>query len=373
MKNPTRALVITGIFPPDHGGPASYVPRICNALIDRAIDVKAVITLSDKILHDDYKFQVMRIQRSANRFKRILKLAAYVRRHIDNVDVIYVNGLLFESMFLLKVVWSKPVVVKIVGDVVWEISVNKRFYTGGIEAFQSHNRIGLTTILKAIRNHLLSKADGIIVPSKYLQTIVQKWVGDKTKLQLIYNSVDEKAFKAEKRLYDVVTVCRLVPWKGVSELIDLCIENRLRLNIVGDGPLRNFLESRAIEFPDLINFTGALPQDRVASEISKGRIFVLNSSYEGLPHVILEAMLVKVPVIATNVGGTSEIIVDDFNGYLVHPTNTQMLNKRVCDLIKNPNKRFKFTVNAMKVLRQKFSSDNMYQKTLSMLEDVAQR
>ena len=93
--------------------------------------------------------------------------------------------------------------------------------------------------------------------------------------------------------------------EGIDNIILSCIENNLTLNIVGDGPLERDLKLLSRDsLNKLIFFSGKIDPKKVIPEISKAKIFVLNSSYEGLPHVLIESMKAKTPIIATNIGGT---------------------------------------------------------------------
>jgi len=78
---------------------------------------------------------------------------------------------------------------------------------------------------------------------------------------------------------------------------------------------------------------GTRPRDAVFSCLKFSDLFVLNSSYEGLPHIVLEAMLVFVPVIATDTGGTGELVKNEYNGLLVQPGDREGLKNSINRLI----------------------------------------
>ena len=88
-----RVLLVTGIFPPDHGGPASYVPAIASGLKEREHEIVAVITLSDSLAHDDshFGFPVVRLPRARFRPKRLLQTIVAIYRLAQLSDVVYLK------------------------------------------------------------------------------------------------------------------------------------------------------------------------------------------------------------------------------------------------------------------------------------------
>ena len=94
-----NVLIITGIFPPDIGGPASYVPAIASSLVQRGHKV-TVITLSDATIHSDavYPFTVIRILRSMARLLRVLKTIERISSHGKKADILFVHGLALEAV-----------------------------------------------------------------------------------------------------------------------------------------------------------------------------------------------------------------------------------------------------------------------------------
>jgi len=101
--------------------------------------------------------------------------------------------------------------------------------------------------------------------------------------------------------------------------------SRLKLIIIGDGPLEGRLKSvvKQHDFDNQIIFTGA--RDDIPEMLQKMDIFVLPSLGEGISNTILEAMATALPVIATNVGGNSELVVQDKTGLLVPPNNPKAM------------------------------------------------
>jgi glycosyltransferase involved in cell wall biosynthesis len=120
----------------------------------------------------------------------------------------------------------------------------------------------------------------------------------------------------------VVFAGRLAPQKGVEDLIDALdllqhVLPTLKTLIIGDGPLRERLEGRALAFQlaPHVKFLGH--RDDVPRLLAASDLLVLPSLYEGLPNVVLEAMQFRKPVVATAAPGTTEVVVDGETGLLV--------------------------------------------------------
>ena len=125
-----KVLIVTGIFPPDIGGPATYVPLIAKALRERGHQVTVLTTSEPENLRWDdsiYPFQVFRINRRQRIWLRSLKCVVEIFRLGRIADVIYANGIYFEAVIANKFL-RKPLVMKIVGDEAWERSQHVRPY-----------------------------------------------------------------------------------------------------------------------------------------------------------------------------------------------------------------------------------------------------
>ncbi|MBW1833827.1 MAG: glycosyltransferase family 4 protein [Deltaproteobacteria bacterium] len=142
------------------------------------------------------------------------------------------------------------------------------------------------------------------------------------------------------------------------------------LNLIGDGPLLDLVQSQAEGFriTDRIIFWGE--QDNVAEHLSKCQIFVLTSNWEGLPRSILEAMRAGLPVIVSDVGGVSEAVVDEKTGFLIPRKDNKTLQNRLKILIADPEKRKKMGKAGRESYEKNFTFNKMAEKTLQVYEEV---
>lgn len=372
-----RILIVSGIFPPDIGGPASYVPAIGSDLTAAGHEV-IVLTLSDSLSQRDehYPFRTVRLPRRIPRLFRWILTVAAILRHGARAGVWYVNGLAMEAS-LARLVLRKPMVIKVVGDLAWERAVNHGWTRETFEEFQRARHRGRTGMMERLRSWWTRQARAVIVPSAYLGRSVEGWGVPRGRLRVIYNAVEVEAAGRDARAADetftLITVARLTKWKGVDGILrSLAGFPEARLVVVGGGPERAGLEQLAgdLGLGGRVRFAGPLGRTETHALIARSDVFVLNSTYEGFPHVVVEAMRLGRPVVATRAGGTPEIVEDDVNGRLVEPGD--YVGLRVClkGLWRSPDDRQRLA-RAAAGTAARFGFQSMADDTRKVLEEAA--
>ena len=137
---------------------------------------------------------------------------------------------------------------------------------------------------------------------------------------------------------------RLHPQKGFSDLLTAFAQVRqripsVRLFVAGDGELRDDLEAqaRSLGMAAVVTFAGVRAD--VSEVLAALDVFVLPSLWEGMPNAVLEAMASGLPVVATAVGGTPEVVVDGVTGLLVPPQDPGALAQAIGHLLRDPDLR----------------------------------
>lgn len=209
--------------------------------------------------------------------------------------------------------------------------------------------------------------------SKEIQYMMTEEYKLKNKAELIYNPVDVDKFYKNSEKYEgisLITAGRLSKEKNQKLLIDavkiLSQEyQNFSLRILGDGPLRDELMAyvQNNELDKIVHFEGNV--SHVEDYFSKSDIFVLTSSYEGLPLVILEAMAAQLPIVSTNVGGIKDIVTN--NGILVNSGNVNDLVNALKKLIEDKSLRKKLGDNSLKNV-QKYDSGIIANQYIELYE-----
>jgi colanic acid/amylovoran biosynthesis glycosyltransferase len=173
------------------------------------------------------------------------------------------------------------------------------------------------------------------------------------KLRLVRSGIDPREYAGrpaagvpDRRGLHVLNVGRLVPLKNQAILIPAIAELRrrgvpARLTIVGDGPERETLMAlvRDSELADHVALVGNVGQHHIGAHYASADVFCLPSLSEGLPVVLLEAMAMELPIVATRVAGVPELIAHGENGLLVDPGDHEALIAALEDLASNAARR----------------------------------
>lgn len=322
-----KLAVFAGIFHPDSGGPATYLREVLPQFQARGAQVRAITYSDTPTVPHSYPYPLTRIVRRALPL-RVLEYARAARELLAWGDLAFVHDL-----DLPLVGRRVPRVLKVVGDTAWERAVRKGWVAPemDIDAFQTAPLSAAAAFQRWMRSQRARTFDAILVPSEYLKRMVVRWGVSEARVTVIYNALppDAQAVTLSQKearmqlglLLDhalLVTVGRLVRWKGIDHLIAaLRRVPQARLLIVGDGPDRQRLTALAADLGSRVTFWGAVPRDRVALALRAADYKVLYSGYEGLSHVLLESLNAGTPVIASDKGGNPEVVQHNVNGLLV--------------------------------------------------------
>lgn len=168
-------------------------------------------------------------------------------------------------------------------------------------------------------------------------------------------------------------VGRLHPQKDFSTLLTSLARLRkdipdIHLLLVGDGPLRDDLESQAQSLGLSTSVTLAGHRNDIPDILGALDIFVIPSLWEGLPNAILEAMGAGLPVVATRVGGVPEVVVDGETGLLVPPRDPDALAGAILRLLHHPNLRWRMGRVGRNRVMEHFSIEQMVRRTEALYE-----
>ena len=378
-----KILITVGIFPPDIGGPASFVPKIAELYSNSGHDV-TVVCLTDRKQTDNLNFKVVRILRNQNLLIRWIKTVSQIIRQGYNADLFFVNGLPMES-YIANIFTRKKLIRKIVGDWAWERGMNKKIINESFDEFQNNKHNLHLEIAKFSRGWTATKADLIITPSNHLKNVVKGWGVKENRIKVIYNGTKLKnkpdpIDDQPNDYFKFITVGRLAPWKNIDIIIE-ALNDYKKANqnfifyIVGSGPEEIKLKKLVndLDLENFVTFTGQLQKDDLNYYLQKSDIYIQASSYEGLPHVILEAMSHNLSIISTPIGGTNEVIQDGKNGWVWELENNFKPNKNnlieiLNNLKLNSSDDINKRTNAQNLLFSTFDEDKNFQMYLELVK-----
>jgi glycosyltransferase involved in cell wall biosynthesis len=330
-----KVLIVSGIWPPDVGGPASHGPEVARFLMARGHSVRAV-TSAGPIGAEASGFPLTVSRRDRPRPVRLASGAVAATRAASWADVLYSAGMYSRST-LAATMNRVPCVIKLASDPAYERARRLGLFSGSLEAFQQPQGGRRIRSLKRLRTAIVGRASRVVIPSEYLAGIARGWGLPAGVIAVVPNpapTVERLASREElRRRFGLdratfVFVGRLVPAKQLELAVGALRQvPEASLVIVGDGPERGRL-AEAIARADLadrVTLTGALPRVEAIEWLRAADAAVLSSAWENFPHAAVEALATGTPLLATAVGGVPEVIETGVNGILVPPGDEDQL------------------------------------------------
>ena len=355
-------LITVGIFPPDIGGPASFVPKIANHLIKMDNEVKIICLADEENLLLEDELDVLRIRRSTYLPRRWFKTISLIIKHGRKSDILFVNGLGVEAA-IANLYLRKKIVRKIVGDPVWERFYNKKRTSETFDDFQNLKHNLNVRIQKLIRNWSISSSEIVVTPSDHLKEFINK-TNPKTEVLKINNGIEITEFKRNKtplHEFNILINSRLVVQKNIHLVIEAMgsIKNLdINLKIIGEGGEFARLEDLItnLKLQNRVKMIGKVENNLISEYLKTSNLFIQASDYEGLPHSILEAINFEVPILSTEVGGCKDLLDDGDRGFIISsPLNKQQIAEKIDYIYENYDTALTKAVAAKKYIQNKYN------------------
>jgi len=245
---------------------------------------------------------------------------------------------------------------------------------------------------------ICAAAEFVAAETDYSRDLLrQRCPNSAAKIHRVYNGIDLERFPAlgdetarpavaPYHLPRIVSVGRLVAFKGFDNLIDACAELARRridfvCDIIGDGPLRETLQEKVkrLDLSSRVNLLGSLSQAAVLDKLQAADIFALASTTDAqgatdiFPTVILEAMASARPVVSTRLAGIPELVVDGQTGMLAPPGDFTALADALEQLMRDPELRLRFGHAGRARIEQHFRIEQTVAPLMQMLERSCSR
>lgn len=225
----------------------------------------------------------------------------------------------------------------------------------------------------------LSGVDVFVSPSLYLAEVYARAGVSIEKIRVIWNGVDVARFSSlAKRPSDggirFTYIGHFGSHKGIEVILDALMlipkTHKLSVNLVGGGELADHIRGRVrgLGLEAIVKFWGRVDNSQIEGVFRETDVLILPSIWpENQPVSITEAMAARTPVIASDIGGIPELIIDGYNGYLFQPGSAKELAKKMMELAINPDRIQTLGENGFKIIRDK-SFDRQLDKICSVYE-----
>ncbi len=361
---------MSGIWPPDVGGPASHAPEVAAFLAGRGHEVEVVVTADAAPAAESYpvRWIARSLPPGVRHAEGVRVIAARARR----ADVVYTTGMFGRSSLGASLART-PVVVKLTADPAYERARRWGLFSGSLAGFQVE-RGARTAALRRARDWDARRAAHVVTPSAYLRELALGWGVPADRATVLPNpapAVPSLRPRDELRVelgFDGPTLVfagRLTAQKSLPLGIEAARRAGVALAIAGDGPDR-----AALERLGGATFLGPLPRERVLELFRAGDAAVLSSSWENFPHTVVEALAVGTPVIATRTGGVAEVVTDGENGLVVEPEDVDALAAAIERFFADPELAARLRANAAASV-EGYSAASIYGRLEEILREAA--
>jgi L-malate glycosyltransferase len=231
---------------------------------------------------------------------------------------------------------------------------------------------------EAIRDHLL--AGGHIAPEKIV--VIRNGLSDAAERAALDDDGRAKqraALLRELNLDEgaklIGLVARLQPVKGHRYFIEAAgriaaVEPNAHFLLVGDGALRREIEEQA-ERLGVKHRVHLLGDRKDAASIAAGfDVAALASLHEGLPNAVMEAMAAGAPVVATAVGGTTELVIDGATGFLAPPADAEAMARRILDALRDPDRSARMAAQGRRRVLSQFGMRLMIESVERLYDEM---
>jgi len=239
---------------------------------------------------------------------------------------------------------------------------------------------------------ICAAAEFVAAETDYSSELLRRRCPDSAaKIHRVYNGIDLEHFPTPvsaivNPVPRIISVGRLVAFKGFEHLIEACAELARRgfdfvCDIIGDGPLRDGLQAKikSLNLSRRVGLHGSLSQQAVFEKLQAADIFALASVTDAqgasdiFPTVILEAMASARPVVSTPVAGIPELVVDGQTGILVSPGDVPALTQALEQLLRDGELRLRYGRAGRARIEQHFRIQQTVAPLLRLLEDAVRK
>ncbi len=317
-----KVILATGIYPPEIGGPATYVRALAGELSKKGVDV-TVITYGEPHTAEDWK--VIKVSKSIP-ILRWISYALALRAHGKDADAVIAFSSISAGVPLWLSHLTKPKkILRLGGDFFWERYTDQ----GGMKSLREW--YASKPQFQGAMQTILSTFDHIIFSTRFQEEIYEKFYSSLPAHRVIENALPAGLLRKHERHspFRILFMGRFVGFKNLETLVRavgarhaLPLQGRLTLTFVGDGPMKSQLQSliKDLHIEAIVQFFDPVHGEEKQTMFAGQDLLVIPSITEISPNVALEARSAGLPVLLTQETGLSEWLT---KGMLVKDLSTE--------------------------------------------------
>lgn len=366
-------LAISHEFPPIGGGGANACYFLTKGFVERGHKVSLVTAGFEGLEPDEIinGVEIIRVNAKRSRLEQcsFTEMLSFLSKAYPVANKMCKEGR-FDVCLIFFGIPSGPIGYMLKKK--YKIPYVIRFGGGDIPGFQERFTKVYKLIAPAIKL-IWKEADRRIANSNGLRELAYDFC-DKYPFDIVCNGVDTGVFRPESGNTTIGTirllfVSRLIERKGLQYVLPQLKDiDNISLTIVGDGPYRQTLEEIVTDnnITEKVIFVGQKDKAEIVSYYQNADVFILPSSKEGMPNVVLEAMACGLPIIMTPCQGSAEL-VDDSNGFVVDVANFGEIIRKVA---MDSQLRDRLSDGSRKKAEACFSWNSVVEKYIDIIESV---
>jgi glycosyltransferase involved in cell wall biosynthesis len=378
MKRPLNICIITQQLGKIFSGPGTYSRLLIRKLIQDNHNVHVI--LPNKQLPDvvDFSYQLVpnsRVSSHARWIELSFSFNKALRENYGDFDLVHFTDIR-DSYF---VNCEFPIISNINDTYLTQkrtLGYLQNNYKDWLQRYFYY------TFSRFIEHHRINKSNIIIANSYYTKKILlQNYSTISKKVFVCYKTIDFTRFLNTSitkyaDFFNILFVGGNMERKGIISIINsspnvISRYKNVKYHIIGEDPKLNYYINLCKDLGVHSNFIfhGNITPENLKHFYNMANLFLLPSIEEALGISILEAMANNIPVIATKVGGITEIITNNTNGILLEPNNTQELSDKIIKIIDDKQLRDRIIKNA-KITIKKFSNETMFDCTYKLYSKI---
>jgi glycosyltransferase involved in cell wall biosynthesis len=360
-----RAPIVQVVADGAAGGGTTFVIGLCEELMARGVSNVTMITRPGSFAYDAALAKSIRVEGFdffSSRFDLTLGFRLGLVLKAMAPQLVHVHGGRAAHSFTLAPLSRTPYPL---------------VYTVHGYHFQ-RKALPLRALAQYAERRIAERADHVCFVSRSDRELAyqQRIIAHDHRASVIYNGVEPKSSEQQaKKIYDVTFVGRVVEQKNPFFAIDVFASLRrfdLRFLFIGAGSslekVRSYADERGLA--GRIEFTGELHQSDVAARLARSRILLFPSLWEGLPITPMEAMRAGVPVVASKIPGTDEVVADGEDGLLVDSYDADTYATEIMRLLNDAALYERISMAAMRAVHEKFSRGRCVQQYIALYQQL---